>query len=546
MRVMNQALLPFIGRFIVVHFDDIMIFSSSLEEHFSYLREVFLVLRRDQLFVSAKKCEFTVDKVLFLGYVISKEGLKVDPAQDCMNWLPFVWTLEAAKAFEVIKLKLTSALVLVLPDLAVAFEVHSDASKAGIGAILSQLGRPVVYYIEKLVGARGCYSIQFVLFTNHDALKHMGSQDKVYARHASWLSYLQNFIFMIKHKAGVQNKVVDALSRRHSLLATLTVTVPGFDHLPQGVTRLCIPEGSLRLQIIRELHGEGHVGRDRTLQLAAISYFWPTLRKDVERFVSRCTLCQRSKKCWVIHAIVDSYATLDRYQYEFCVRLITPRPGTPGLPRTQRIHDSIFVVVNRFSKMVHFIPCKKTTNALQVVWLFFREVYLLHGLPASIVSDRDSRCLTHFWRSFWKFLRTNLDMSSAYHPQSDGQTEVANRVLGDLLRCLVGDNIKAWEKVGTPEPGRFHGSVVDFVERFGALHQQVRKQLAASTKKYKATTDRKRRNVQFEVGDQVWVALTKDRFPPLEYSKLKARKIGPLEVVTNVNANHIVCAFLLR
>lgn len=244
-----------------------------------------------------------------------------------------------------------------------------------------------------------------------------------------------------------------------------------------------------------------------------------------------------------------------------------------GLPRTQRGFDSIFVVVDRFSKMVHFIPCKKTTDALQVATLFFREVYRLHGLPTSIVSDCDSRFLGHFWRSLWKMLGTSLDMSSAYHPQTDGQTEVVNRSLGNLLRCLVGDSIKKWDSkipqaefahnhalnrssgfspfqvvygiiprgpldlTSLPDQTRRHGTAVDFIDDIHSVHNKVVTNLEASSASYKAAADSHRRRIVFEVGDQVWAFFTKDRMPAREYNKLKAKKIGPLEVLERINDN---------
>ena len=172
------------------------------------------------------------------------------------------------------------------------------------------------------------------------------------------------------------------MSRRHALVSTLRVSVPGFDifadlypmdpffspiwmDLTHGVrsdfsfvegfifknNRLCVPVCSLRLQIIQELHNEGHIGRDRTLKWVTDSYFWPSLRRDVERFVSRCTTCQRGK---------GQASNAGLY-------LPLPIPTQPwsdismdfvlGLPRTQRGYGSIFVVVDCFSKMVHFIPC---------------------------------------------------------------------------------------------------------------------------------------------------------------------------------------------
>jgi hypothetical protein len=114
-----------------------------------------------------------------------------------------------------------------------------------------------------------------------------------------------------------------------------------------------------------------------------------------------------------------------------------------GFPRTQRGIDSIFVVVDRFSKMAHFIPCQKTSDATHIANLFFKEVIQLHGLPRSIVSDQDTKFVENFWRTLWKKLGTNFSFSSAYHPQ----TEVVNKSLGDLLRSLVKKHHSQWDNI---------------------------------------------------------------------------------------------------
>ena len=113
------------------------------------------------------------------------------------------------------------------------------------------------------------------------------------------------------------------------------------------------------------------------------------------------------------------------------------------LPCTVRRHDSTIVVVDRFSKMAYFRPCSKTFDATRVAQLYFREVVRLHGLPKSIISNRDVRFTSHFWRTLWSMLGIKLRFSTTYH----NQTEVVNQSLGNLLRSLVGDNLTTWDLV---------------------------------------------------------------------------------------------------
>lgn len=159
------------------------------------------------------------------------------------------------------------------------------------------------------------------------------------------------------------------------------------------------------------------------------------MRSDVTTLISRCGTCQRAKS----HFRPGMYTPLpvplqpwEDLSMDFIV----------ALPRTARGFDAIMVVVDRFSKMSHFTPCHKTEDASHVADLFFRDIVRLHGLPRTIVSDRDSKFLSHFWRLLWGKIGTKLLFSTSHHPQTDGQTEVTNRTLSTLLRTLVNKNLK--------------------------------------------------------------------------------------------------------
>jgi hypothetical protein len=244
-----------------------------------------------------------------------------------------------------------------------------------------------------------------------------------------------------------------------------------------------------------------------------------------------------------------------------------------GLPRTQRGVDSIFVVVDRFLKMAHFIPCHKTSDATHIANLFFKEIMRLHGLPRSIVSDRDTKFIGHFWRTLWKKLGTDLAFSSAYHPQIDGQTEVVNRILGDLLRSLVTKHNSSWDQILPQAEFAYNDSVnrstgkspfqilygtqprgvselreseqaetssaraEEFAEAMKELHTQVKQRLQKSNQEYKRRADQRKRQLQFEVGDTVLAHLRKERFPRGTYNKLKMKKIGPCRVLRKFGEN---------
>ena len=150
----------------------------------------------------------------------------------------------------------------------------------------------------------------------------------------------------------------------------------------------------------------GHVGVKKTEDVLSTYFYWPRMQRDVERYVSRCTTCNKAKSRLNPHGLY----------------LPLPVPRAPwedismdfvlGLPRTKRGSDSVFVIVDHFSKMAHFLPCHKTDNASHIADLFFTEIVCLHGVPNTIVSDRDAKFLSHFWRTLWFKLGTKLLFST--------------------------------------------------------------------------------------------------------------------------------------
>lgn len=163
------------------------------------------------------------------------------------------------------------------------------------------------------------------------------------------------------------------------------------------------------------------------------------MQADVRKFVESCVICQRAKGVTTNACLYQPLPIPNRPWDSININFVM------GLPRTQKGFDSVFVVVDKFSKMAHFMPCKSTNDASHIADLFFKEVVRIHGLPSSIVSDGDVRFVAQFWRILWKKLGTNLSFGSTYHPQTYRKIEVVNRSLGNLLRCLTKQHGQAWD-----------------------------------------------------------------------------------------------------
>jgi hypothetical protein len=244
-----------------------------------------------------------------------------------------------------------------------------------------------------------------------------------------------------------------------------------------------------------------------------------------------------------------------------------------GLPRTKRGRDSIFMVVNRFSKMAHFIPCHKTDDVSRIADFFFREIIRLHGVPNTIVSDRDTKFLSHFWRTLWAKLGTKLLFSTTCHPQTDGQTEVVNRTLSTMLRVVLKKNIMTWEEylshvefaynrslhstikmcpfeiiygllprapidlMPLPSSEKLNFDVKQHAELMLKMHETTKENIERKNTKYKIIDDKGRKQFDFEPGDLVWLHLRKERFPDLRKSKLMLGADGPFKLLEKINEN---------
>jgi hypothetical protein len=413
----------------------------------------------------------------------------------------FKWGEEAQHAFEELKRKLTTTPVLALPDFSKDFMIECDASGSGVGAILMQEKRPIAYF-SKALGVRSLtksayekelmavvLAIQhwrpyllgrkFLVSTDQKSLKQLLQQRIVTAEQQNWTAKLLGYDFEIVYKQGKLNKGADALSRvyeagelnalqsqirwlqeeqvrienqndekLHKIITEVQQDPekwPGYEY-KHGVLlyegRLVLSAQSLMIPtLLEEFHSTpqgGHSGFYKTYRRLAANVYWIGMKNAVQEFVRKCDVCQRQKYMATSPGgLLQPLPIPNQVWEDVSMDFIT------GLPKSKG-YDAVLVVVDRLSKYVHFIPLKHPYTAKSIAEIFCKEVVRLHGVPLSIVSDRDPVFISNFWQELFRLQGTKLKLSTAYHPETDGQTEVVNRCLETYLRCFITDQPKTW------------------------------------------------------------------------------------------------------
>ncbi|KAG8496931.1 hypothetical protein CXB51_008102 [Gossypium anomalum] len=597
MDLMNRIFRQYLDRFVVVFIDDILIYSCDESEHAEHLKLVLQILRDKQLYAKFSKCEFWLREVSFLGHVVSALGIRADPSKisAIMDWKPprnvtevrsflglagyyrrfvkgfsmiatpmtkllqkdvkFEWSEKCQKSFDRLKTCLTEAPVLVQLESGKEFVIYSDASLLGLGCVLMQEGRVVAVASRQLKPHEKNYpthdlELAAIVFALRIWRHYLFGERR-------WLELLKDYELVIDYHPGKANVVADALSRK-SLFAlramNVHLSVSSDDVLVAELksfkiddndclkfkNRLCVPRNpKLILKILSEAHSgrmSVHPGSTKMYNDLKRQYWWPGMKRDISNSVSKCLICQQVKAkhqvpSGLLQPIMIPEWKWDQITMDF----------VSGLPLAQSKKDSIWVIVDRLTKSAHFIPVRKNFSLDKLAELYVSQIVRLHGVPISIVSDRDPRFTSRFWKKLQEVLGTKLHFSTAFHPQTDGQSERIIQILEDMLRCCILEFCGSWERylplVEFAYNNSFQSSIkmapyealygrkcrtplfwtelseskifgVDLIKDAEQKVKVISESLKAASDRQKSYADLKRKDIEYQVGDKVFLKVS--------------------------------------
>ncbi|KAI3827735.1 hypothetical protein L1987_01818 [Smallanthus sonchifolius] len=498
MDLMNRICRSMLDRSVIVFIDDILVYSKNEGDHHCYLREVLEVLKQEKLYAKFSKCAFWLREVKFLGHVINTKGIMVDLAkiETVKEWnipktpteirsflglagyyrrfiqdfsriaspltkltrkeVKYEWGPTQNNAFEELKTRLTQAPVLTLPEGNEDLVVYSDASSQGLGCVLMQRGKLAAVVFALKIWRHYLYGVKCTIYSDHKSLKYFFEQKKLNMRQRRWLELLKDYDYEILYHPGKANVVADGLSRKEQsdpirIKACQLILMP---HLMSEISKAqdeALLERNIKRErmvgqpakIIDEAHKSRysiHPGTNKMYQDLKKEYWWPGMKNDVTEYVNKCLTCslvkaEHQKPCGKMQPLPIPEWKWEEITMDFITKL----------PRTSKGNDTIWVIVDRLTKSAHFLPIRETASSEKLAEVFIKEIVSRHGMPVSIVSDRDTRFTSRFWKKFNEAMGTRLNISTAYHPQTDGQSERTIQTLEDMLRACIIDFGGRWD-----------------------------------------------------------------------------------------------------
>ena len=662
---------------LTIYMDDILVHTEDDQDlHRKLVHKVLDKLAKHDLFLKPEKCLFEKRSIEFLGVILGKGTIQMDPTKlkGVADWptprtlrdvraflgftgfyryfvpnysliarplieltrktTPFHWEEAQIQAFERLKTLMCSKPILRQPNYDQQFFLATDASAYSVGAVLLQEGEinprtkkttqhPIAYYSNTFTPTERNYDIYerellavikalqhwrphlaatekpVIVLTDHANLTFWKNPKSVNRRVARWFAFLQDYNLQIKHVPGKLHAAADMLSRPPSAdkgendnmnltllpshIFVRTAEAP-WERLLQELKELQIrhrplmedwrrtrevtqnkeglyvrdgkivvpPDETIKRRILRRNHDtptRGHPGRDRTIELLERHYWWPALRKWTEDYVRGCATCQQNKTRTHPLRVPSFRISTKEGTMPFqtvAMDLITNLPPSRG-------HDAILTIVDHgCTRAALFLPCKTTISGEGVATLYHDHVYRWFGLPNKVISDRDPRFTSHFARALCRRLGIEQNVSTAFHPQTDGISERKNQWVELFLRHLTSDQQDDWSDwlaVATATHNHFKNATTGVTpieallgylprldysgppsmneraeERTINAHQK-RIQAKAAINQWAGEPPKRR----FKAGDRVWLE-GKNLKLPYQNLKLAPKRFGPFNI----------------
>ena len=569
-RLMNYVLRTVLGHFALVYLDDIIIYSTSIDEHFEHIKAIFLLLYEAGLKLKLKKCQFLKASVNYLGHIISKDGIAPDPSkiekianykvplnsEELARFLGLAgyyrsfikdfgiiakplscqtkkhkseqlkWGDLEQSAFEILRTRLTTSPILAYPDFTTEFQIFTDASNYGIGAILSQIqdGKEVVisYKSRHLKPSELKYATiekealavvfgikqfkhylldnEFLVISDHRPLQWLENLKDENGRLGRWAIQLTNMKYKIKYKPGRVHQNADCLSRiqmayiKHDFNSELSIiksqsedslcqaindyltngnlstenqtNQPNWvkeiqlfnntdglltrEHRPTTQKRrnelrtLVVLPLVLRPIILLEYHDKpvsGHLAFQRTYLKIQEKYYWPNMLYEIKEYCKACIQCAKTSRKFIPRAPLHPLQVADAPFAVIAIDILGEIR-----PISKQGNKYLLVVTDYLTKWVEVVPMPNQT-AVTTSKALVDRVIARHGAPKAILTDRGRNFTSDLFKNICEYFGIDRKFTTAYHPQTDGQTERFNRTLMGMLCNYIGHKHDDWEDV---------------------------------------------------------------------------------------------------